>query len=136
MMKRILVLAVVFGALSAVPAVAQSSPCATHADAVRDEPFVMAVVPAAGSRVKTGFVVGGCSRTFESKVGWRLTLRGGKELAKGNAKGGGADGPDVFSFIVEMKVDAPTLAYLEVYEPGGSGKGAVSRVIVPIVLTP
>jgi hypothetical protein len=130
-MSRTWMLAVVFAALSS-PAFAQS-PCG---DLPKDEPFVLVAAPAAGAKVKSGFAVTGCSRTFESTVAWTLSVRGGKELAKGTAKGGGVDGAGPLTFSVPAKVDKPTLAYLEVIEPSASGKGGTARVIVPVVLTP
>ncbi|MGE0865934.1 MAG: Gmad2 immunoglobulin-like domain-containing protein [Vicinamibacterales bacterium] len=131
MLSRVLVLVVVFSAVAASAAQAQS-PCA---DVPKDEPFVMVTAPAAGAKVTSGFAVAGCSRTFESTVAWTLTVRGGKELARGTATGGGVDGAGPLSFRVAAKVDKPTLAYLEVVEPSASGKGGNARVIVPVVLT-
>jgi len=131
-MSRILTLVVVLSAVAASPAFAQT-PCA---DMPKDEPFVMVTAPAAGVKVKSGFAVAGCSRTFESTVVWTLTVRGGKELAKGTAKGGGVDGSGPLSFTVAAPVTKPTLAYLEVIEPSASGKGGTARVVVPVLLTP
>lgn len=130
-MSRTWMLAVVFAAVSS-PALAQT-PCA---DLPADEPFVLITAPAAGVKVKSGFAVTGCSRTFESTVAWTLTVRGGKELAKGTAQGGGVDGARPLTFSVAAKVDKPTLAYLEVIEPSASGKGSTARVIVPVVIAP
>lgn len=130
-MSRTWMLAVVFAALSS-PAWAQS-PCDSLP---KDEPFVLLSAPAAGAKVKSGFAAAGCSRTFESTVTWTLTVRGGKELAKGTAKGGGADAAGPLAFTVTAKVDKPTLAYLEVIEPSASGRGGTARVIVPVLLTP
>lgn len=132
MVSRVLTLALLFANLSASSAFAQS-PCA---DVPKDEPFIMVTAPAAGAKVKSGFSVTGCSRTFESTVSWTLTVRGGRELAKGAAKGGGVDAAGPLSFTVAAKVDKPTLAYLEVIEPSASGKGGTSRVIVPVIVTP
>lgn len=131
-MTRLLMLALVFSASSASSAFAQS-PCG---DVPKDEPFVMVTAPAAGAKVKSGFAVTGCSRTFESTVTWTLTVRGGQELAKGTAKGGGVDGAGPLSFTVTAAVAKPTLAYLEVLEPSASGKPGSSRVIVPVLITP
>ncbi|MFA5911377.1 MAG: Gmad2 immunoglobulin-like domain-containing protein [Vicinamibacterales bacterium] len=131
-MSRVLTLVVMLSAIYASPAFAQT-PCA---DVPKDEPFVMVTAPAAGAKVKGGFAVTGCSRTFESTVVWTLTVRGGKELARGTAKGGGVDGPGPLSFTVTAKVTRPTLAYLEVIEPSASGGPPASRVIVPVVLSP
>lgn len=132
MLSRVLVLVVLFSAFGASTALAQT-PCA---DVPNDEPFVMVTAPAAGAKVTTGFAVNGCSRTFESTVTWTLSVRGGKELARGTARGGGVDGAGPLSFTVAARVDKPTLAYLEVIEPSASGKGGTARVIVPVVLTP
>lgn len=131
-MSRMLMLVVVLSAIGGSPAFAQT-PCA---DVPKDEPFVMVTAPAAGAKVKSGFAVAGCSRTFESTVAWTLTVRGGKELAKGTAKGGGVDGPGPLSFTVAATVTRPTLAYLEVIEPSASGGPPASRVIVPVVVSP
>lgn len=131
-MSRTWILAVAFLAVGGSPAFAQA-PCS---DVPKDEPFVMVTSPVAGASVKIGFAVAGCSRTFESTVVWTLTVRGGKELAKGTTKGGGVDGAGPLSFTVEAKVDKPTLAYLEVIEPSASGKGGTARVIVPVLVRP
>lgn len=131
-MSRTLMLVVVFLVVGGSSAFGQS-PCA---DVPKDEPFVMVTAPAAGAKVKSGFAVTGCSRTFESTVAWTLTVRGGKELAKGTATGGGVDGAGPLSFTVTAKVAKPTLAYLEVIEPSASGKGGTARVIVPLLINP
>lgn len=131
-MSRVLTLVVMLSAIYASPAFAQA-PCG---DVPQDEPFVMVTAPAAGAKVKSGFAVTGCSRTFESTVVWALTVRGGKQLAKGTAKGGGVDGPGPLSFTVAATVTKPTLAYLEVIEPSASGGPPASRVIVPVVMSP
>ena len=130
--KRLVTLVFALSVFGASSALAQS-PCA---DVPKDEPFVMVTAPAAGAKVKSGFAVTGCSRTFESTVTWTLTVRGGQELAKGTAKGGGVDGAGPLAFTVTAKVAKPTLAYLEVLEPSASGKGGTSRVIVPVVISP
>lgn len=132
MLSRVLVLVILFSVCGASTALAQT-PCA---DVPKDEPFVMVTAPAAGAKVKSGFAVTGCSRTFESTVAWTLTVRGGKELARGTAKGGGVDAAGPLSFSVAAKVDKPTLAYLEMIEPSASGKGGTARVIVPVVISP
>lgn len=132
MSSRVLLLVVLLSAFGVSTAQAQT-PCA---DVPRDEPFVMVTAPAAGAKVKSGFAVTGCSRTFESTVTWTLTVRGGKELARGTARGGGVDAAGPLSFTVAAKVEKPTLAYLEVIEPSASGKGGTARVIVPVVIAP
>lgn len=132
MLSRVLLLLVFFSAFGPSPALAQT-PCA---DVPKDEPFVMVTAPVAGAKVKSGFAVAGCSRTFESVVAWTLTMRGGQELARGTAKGGGVDAAGPLSFTVAAKVEKPTLAYLEVIEPSASGKGGTARVIVPVLISP
>lgn len=140
MLLRVITLACLIHAFLAPSATAQGGPrldpCAVNADAFKDEPFVLVTGPAAGARMKSGFVVSGCSRTFESTVGWTLTIRGGKVLATGTATGGGVDGPGPLSFTVAFNVTKPTLAYLEVFEPNMAGGPPSSRVIVPVVVTP
>ena len=140
MLSRVLTLVFLVAVLRDAPAIAQGAsgmdPCEANADVLKDDPFVMVAVPVAGARVKSGFVVTGCSRTFESTVVWTLTIRGGKALAKGTATGGGVDGPGALSFTVAATVTKPTLAYLEVFEPNMAGGAPSSRVIVPVVLTP
>ena len=51
--------------------------------------FVFVTAPHGGARVRSGFAVTGCSRTFESNVNWRLLDRVGAEIASGFAIGGG-----------------------------------------------
>ena len=55
--------------------------------------FVFVTAPHGGARVRSGFAVTGCSRTFESNVNWRLLDRVGAEIASGFAIGGGVYGP-------------------------------------------
>jgi len=64
MLSRVLLLAALFSAFTTSTALAQAS-CG---DVPKDEPFVMVTAPAAGAKVKSGFAVAGCSRTFESTV--------------------------------------------------------------------
>ena len=49
--------------------------------------FVFVTAPHGGARVRSGFAVTGCSRTFESNVNWRLLDRVGAEIASGFAIG-------------------------------------------------
>lgn len=132
MLSRVLLLVALFSAVGASTALAQT-PCA---DVPKDEPFVMVTAPSAGAKVTSGFAVTGCSRTFESTVTWTLSVRGGKELARGTATGGGVDAAGPLSFTVAATVEKPTLAYLEVIEPSASGKGGTARVIVPVLISP
>ncbi len=130
-------LAVTASAQAPTKAASSIDPCLASPDVLGVEPFVMATLPRAGARVKNGFVVKGCSRTFESSFAWTLSLRGGTTLATGTGRGGGVDGPGPFSFTVAAAVTTPTLVYLELYEPRMSDEGpAPMRVIVPVVLLP
>lgn len=110
-------------------------PCVENRDALANEPFVMVTLPTAGARMNGTLVVRGCSRTFERNVGWKLIVRGGKELASGHTMGGGVDGPGPFSFTITVKTGKPTLAYLEVYEPKTSDEGPPpSHVVIPVIV--
>ena len=112
--------------------------CALSDGALDDAAFVIATAPAAGDRVSSGFAVAGCSRTFESNVNWRLTGRDGGVLGAGNATGGGADGPDAFTFSVPFAVEARQIGTLEVFEEDASdGEGfPPGRTVLPLVLLP
>lgn len=91
---------------------------------LEDRPFVFVETPVSGDRVKSGFIVGGCSRTFESTVNWILYDRHGHMIAEGYATGGGVDGYDMYSFFVDYVVDEDQLASLIVYEVDASdGEG-------------
>src|SRR5688572_7670784 len=46
--------------------------CKNEDGTLSEAAFVIVTAPGAGERVQTGFVVKGCSRTFESTVNWRL----------------------------------------------------------------
>lgn len=100
--------------------------------------FVFAKSPAAGARVRSGFAVSGCSRTFESSVIWRLLARDGSVLARGFGTGGGADGPGAFAFTVEYTVTAPEVGHLEVTADDPSdGEGfPPGRTVLPLILMP
>lgn len=105
-------------------------------DSLPDASIVIVTSPAAGEEVASGFEVGGCSRTHESNVVWRLLDRTGEVLASGFTSGGGFDGPAPFSFTVEYASGERQLAYLEVFEEDVSeGEGyPPPRVIVPFVI--
>ena len=112
--------------------------CTIADGALDDAAFVIATTPTAGQRVAAPFTVGGCSRTFESTVVWRLLARDGSVLADGFTTGGGVDGPDSFSFAVSYAVDERQIGHLEVFEEDISdGEGfPPGRTIVPLVLQP
>ncbi len=83
---------------------------------------VFVETPRPGARVASGFLVRGCSRTFESTFGWRLIDSGGGVIAEGFAMGGGVDGPGSFAFTVEYEgVEGRLLGILEVVEDDASG---------------
>ncbi len=100
--------------------------------------FVIAEAPVAGARVSPGFMVTGCSRTFESTVVWRLLARDGTVIANGFTNGGGVDGPGPFSFPVSYSVAERQIGHLEVFEEDASdGEGfPPGRTIIPVVLQP
>ena len=111
----------------------------SNADGAFDQAaFVIATVPDAGDRVSSGFVVLGCSRTFESTVNWRLTAPDGSELNSGFTQGGGVDGPGPFQFTVPYSIGARGIGHLEVFEEDVSdGEGnPPGRTVLPLVLQP
>jgi hypothetical protein len=115
-----------------------SAGCDLSDGALNDAAFVIATSPAAGARVSSGFEVSGCSRTFESNVVWRLNARDGSLLARGNATGGGVDGPGAFGFSVPFTVAERQVGSLEVFEEDASdGEGfPPGRTVLPLVLLP
>jgi len=117
----------------------QSADVCSNADgALTDVAFLFVSSPRSGERVPTGFSVTGCSRTFESRVNWKLKARDGSELASGHAQGGGVDGPGSFSFTVNYSVPSRQIGHLEVFEEDASdGEGAPPpRNVIPLVLKP
>lgn len=110
--------------------------CSNEDGALDDASFIFVTAPVSGARVRTGFRVTGCSRTFESNVPWRLLDRDGAELAAGSTMGGGVDGPDHFSFTVDYTIASRQIGHLEVSEEdvsGGEGYPPV-RNVIPLVL--
>ncbi len=137
--------AVLFGATACKPeqaappaAAATPDPCSDADGALAEAAFVFVKSPQSGGRVTSGFQVSGCSRTFESTVTWKLKARDGTELADGHATGGGADGPEPFSFTVAYTVAERQIGHLEVYEEDASdGEGhPPGRNVIPLVLSP
>jgi hypothetical protein len=114
-------------------------PVCSNADgALTDASFVFVTAPTSGTRVQSGVVVNGCSRTFESNVPWRLVDRQGNELASGSALGGGVDGFASFSFNVTFTVATRQIGHLEIGDEdvsGGEGFPPV-RNVIPLVLNP
>ncbi len=117
--------------------------CATkdvcsNADGALDGAVVFVTAPTVGDRVESGFVVAGCSRTFESTVNWKLIARNGNTLASGFTNGGGVDAPGPFTFPVAYAVTARQIGHLEVFEEDVSdGEGfPPPRSVIPLVLEP
>jgi hypothetical protein len=112
--------------------------CSNEDGALDDASFIFVTAPVSGGRVRTGFRVTGCSRTFESNVPWRLLDRDGTELAAGSTMGGGVDGPDHFSFTVDYTISSRQIGHLEVSEEDVSdGEGFPPvRNVIPLVLQP
>ena len=125
------------GALSACMTL-QTSACDLGDPVLAGSAFVIATAPAPGTRVQSGFKVGGCSRTFEGSVIWRLLGRDGGVLARGFTTGGAVDGPGAFTFTVEYTVSEPEVGHLEVTEEDVSdGEGfPPGRTVLPLILMP
>ena len=105
-------------------------------DTLPDSALVIVRSPAGGDEVESGFLVSGCSRTFESNVQWRLLGRSGEVLSSGFTSGGGVFGPAPFRFSVEFAVAERQIALLEVFEGDVSeGEGyPPPRVVVPVII--
>jgi hypothetical protein len=123
---------------AAVPGGPAADACALDDGALDAAAFVIAIAPAAGERVSSGFEVAGCSRTFESTVVWRLLARDGTVLNQGHTTGGGVDGPAPFAFGVTYSVAERQVGHLEVFEEDASdGEGfPPGRTVLPLVLLP
>lgn len=124
--------------LGSCSSVGSGSPCSNTDGALSDASFVIVETPRSGQRVSSGFVVTGCSRTFESNVNWILKNRNGQTIASGHTSGGGADGPGNFSTTVTYSVTSRQIGHLEVYEEDASdGEGyPPGRNVIPVVLQP
>lgn len=112
--------------------------CSNADGALTDKSFIFVAEPTSGSRVRSGFVVRGCSRTFESNVPWRLVDRDGNQLAAGATTGGGVDGFGPFSFVVNFSVTSQQIGHLDVSEEdvsGGEGFPPV-RNVIPLMFNP
>jgi hypothetical protein len=112
--------------------------CNNADGALTDRSFIFVTAPTSGARVESGFLVKGCSRTFESNVPWRLVDRNGNELATGATTGGGVDDFGAFSFAVTFSVTAQQIGHLEVIEDDPSdGEGFPPvRNVIPLILNP
>jgi hypothetical protein len=116
----------------------QADACNNSDGALTDTSFIIVSTPTSGTRVQSGFIVKGCSRTFESTVPWRLVDRDGNQLATGATTGGGVDGSGSFSFAVSFNVASQQFGHLEVIEDDPSnGEGFPPvRNVIPLVLNP
>lgn len=145
LLPPLFVSAVILGTTGCKPRQATASPpsssvdvCSNADGALGDASFVFVASPRSGERVKTGFTVSGCSRTFESNVTWKLKGRDGGDLASGHTTGGGVDGAGPFSFTVVYTVKERQIGHLEVHEEDASdGEGhPPGRNVFPVVLQP
>lgn len=114
----------------------QADVCNNSDGALTDKSFIIVSRPTSGTRVHSGFIVEGCSRTFESNVPWRLVDRDGNELATGATIGGGVDGFGPFSFAVSYTVASQQIGHLEVIADDPSdGEGFPPvRNVIPLML--
>ena len=105
-------------------------------DTLPDVPLVIVRTPSAGDEVESGFMVSGCSRTFEANVQWQLLGRRGEILSSGHTSGGGVYGPAPFQFSVEFEVAERQVALLEIFEEDVSeGQGfPPPRAVVPLII--
>lgn len=106
------------------PSKTKTDVCDNTDGALTDKGFVIVQSPKSGQRVKSGFTVKGCSRSFESNVPWQLANEKGEIIAGGHTLGGGVDGMGNFSFTVNYTVDKTQFGVLSVMEDDPSdGEG-------------
>ena len=104
-------------------------------DTLPDNSLVVVGSPSAGEAVESGFMVSGCSRTFESNVQWRLLGRSGEVLSSGHTTGGGVYGPAPFGFSVEFAVAERQVAARSLRKDTSEGDGfPPPRVVVPVIV--
>lgn len=118
---------------------AEAGDCEALPSVLLDSSFVLVTSATEGTVIEPGTEVSGCSRTFESHVGWRLLDRDGNEIAAGFTMGGGVDGAGAFTFVVDgYSVAEPQVGHLEVNAPDPSdGEGfPPSQHRFPVVLLP
>ena len=118
---------------------AEAGDCEALPAVLLDSSFVLVTSATEGTVIEPGTEVSGCSRTFESHVGWRLLDRDGNEIAAGFTMGGGVDGAGAFTFVVDgYSVAEPQVGHLEVNAPDPSdGEGfPPSQHRFPVVLLP
>ncbi|MDO9446100.1 MAG: Gmad2 immunoglobulin-like domain-containing protein [Dehalococcoidia bacterium] len=129
---------------TATPTATETAPpaaadCEALPAVLLDSSFVLVTSATAGTVIEPGTEVSGCSRTFESHVGWRLLDRDGNEIAAGFTMGGGVDGAGAFTFVIDgYSVAEPQVGHLEVNAPDPSdGEGfPPSQHRFPVVLLP
>ena len=110
--------------------------CSNADGALTDVGFVIVTSHSSGDRVKSGFVVKGCSRSFESHVPWELVGRDRKIIASGFTQGGGVDGGGPYEFTVNYKVSESQWAVLRVLEddPSDGEGGRPKNNEIPVYL--
>ena len=113
--------------------------CGNADGALDNAAFVFVTAPRSGERVRSGFAVRGCSRTFESNVPWRLVDAAGNQLAAGHTTGGGVDGPGPFQTTIAFTVPQRQIGHLEIGDEDVSDGEATIRPVrnvIPLVLQP
>jgi hypothetical protein len=113
--------------------------CSNADGALDTAAFVFVTTPRSGERVRSGFTVRGCSRTFESNVPWRLVDATGAQIASGATNGGGVDGPGPFETTVAFTVPQRQIGHLEIGDEDVSdGESPLKPVrnVIPLVLQP
>lgn len=113
--------------------------CSTADGAIANAAFVFVTTPRSGERVRSGFAVRGCSRTFESNVPWRLVDAAGNQLAAGHTTGGGVDGPGPFETTIGFTVAQRQIGHFEIGDEDASdGEATIKPVrnVIPLVLQP
>ena len=122
MKKLLLALGVSIGLAGCVSKIEPSSgECWNEDGALDNAGFVIVENLSPGNRVSPGFIVTGCSRTFEAHVPWALYDRTGWLIAMGFTHGGGFDGYAPFQFVVRYDVDESQWGELVVWEEDVSG---------------
>lgn len=119
-----------------VPPTPPKDNCSNADGALTDVGFVIVTTPVSGDRIKSGFVVKGCSRSFESHVPWELIGRDRNIIATGYTQGGGVDGAGPYEFTVNYTVSENQWAVLRVLEddPSDGEGGRPKNNEIPVYL--
>src|SRR5580765_2428647 len=96
-LRRLTLPGVLVAALAGCGGSGKADVCSNKDGALTNASFVFVESPVSGERVSSGFVVSGCSSSFEGNVVWRLLARNGRTLAKGSVQGGSLE-PKSFDF--------------------------------------